>query len=181
MARVPDPTGSMTPEMAELYQRLVGQRGRIDGMYRSLLNHPRLTRLISDLGAFLRFESGALPGDLRELAILWVARRLHASYEWVKHTPPARVAGLPEPVIEAIRTGQAPPELTDEQQAVIEVVNCVLEKRSIPQGLQDGLAARIGLPGVIEIVVIVGFYQMIAGVIFAFDVPLPEGMEDPLI
>lgn len=35
------------------------------------------------------------------------------------------------------------------------------------------------LPGVVELVVLCGFYEMIAGVIFAFDVPLPEGAADP--
>ena len=36
------------------------------------------------------------------------------------------------------------------------------------------------MPGVVELVVLCGFYEMIAGVIFAFDVPLPEGAPDPL-
>ena len=37
----------------------------------------------------------------------------------------------------------------------------------------------MGIKGVIELVVLVGFYSMIAGVIFSFDVPLPEGATDP--
>jgi 4-carboxymuconolactone decarboxylase len=47
--------------MAESCQQLVGKRRRIDGMYRSLFNHPDLIRHGSDLGIFLRFGSGALP------------------------------------------------------------------------------------------------------------------------
>lgn len=179
MARLPDPTAKLSPEAEELYLSLTARRGRIDGMYRSLLHYPELTRLVSELGTFLRFDSGALPPDLRELAILWVSRQLNAAYEWVKHAPPARAAGLPEKVIEAVRTGREEQELTGDQKAVLDAARCVLERRSIPQALQDGLAARLGLPGLIELVVLCGFYQMIAGVIFAFDVPLPEGEEDP--
>ena len=37
----------------------------------------------------------------------------------------------------------------------------------------------MGIKGVIELVVLVGFYRMIAGVIFSFDVPLPEDATDP--
>jgi len=181
MARLPDPTAALSPAGEELYRSLTARRGPIDDMYRSLLNHPELTRAVSELGTFLRFGSGALPPDLRELTILWVARQLHAAYEWVKHTPPARAAGLSGKVIEAIRAGRAEQELTDTQKAVIDAAACVLGKRSIPQPLQDRLVAALGLQGLIELVVLCGFYQMIAGVIFAFDVPLPDGEEDPFL
>jgi 4-carboxymuconolactone decarboxylase len=52
MAKLPDPTPSLSPQGQELYQQLLAKRGRIDGMYRSLLNHPELTRHVSDLGTF---------------------------------------------------------------------------------------------------------------------------------
>ena len=181
MARLPDPMAAPTPAAADLYRQLAARRGRIDGMYRTLLNHPQLTRYVSDLGTYLRFGSGALPADLRELAILWLARQVNAAYEWVKHTPPARAAGLSEELIEAVRTGREEGKLTDTQKAVIDAASCVLARRSISQGLQDGLIAALGLQGLIELVVLCGFYQMIAGVICAFDVPLPPGAADPFI
>lgn len=179
MALLPDPMAAPTPAAADLYRELAARRGRIDGMYRSLLNHPELTRHVSDLGTYLRFGSGALPADLRELAILWVARQLNAAYEWVKHTPPAQAAGLSQELIEAVRTGREEGQLTETQKAVIDAAGCVLARRSLPQDLQDRLLARLGLQGLIELVVLCGFYQMISGVIFAFDVPLPEGEDDP--
>lgn len=179
MVKLPDPTSSLSPQGQALYQRLVAKRGRIDGMYRSLLNHPELTQYVSDLGAFLRFGSGALPDALRELLILWVARELGAAYEWVKHEPAARKAGLPAALIEAIRTRQELPGLDGLQQSALAAAQCVLNRRSIPQVVQDELAAALGLEGVVELVVLCGFYEMVAGVIFAFDVPLPEGAADP--
>ncbi|OGP71343.1 MAG: carboxymuconolactone decarboxylase [Deltaproteobacteria bacterium RBG_13_58_19] len=179
MARLPDPIGSLDPQAQELYHRLVAKRGRIDGMYRSLLNHPELTQHVSDLGTFLRFGAGVLPDAVRELTIIYLARRLGAAYEWVKHVPHAREAGVPEKAIEAIRQGQDPPELSEVQQGALRVAQCVLDRKSIPADLQDTLKAALGLKGVIELVVLCGFYQMIAGVIFAFDVPLPEGEREP--
>lgn len=181
MAKLPDPTSSLSPQAQKLYQRLMANRGRIDGMYRSLLNHPALTQPVSELGTFLRFGSGVLPGALRELLILWVARQLGAAYEWVKHALVARTVGVPPAGIEAIRTNQKPPELTDLQQAALTAAHSVLCRRSIPQEIQDRLTAALGVPGVMELVVLCGYYQMIAGVIFAFDVPLPEGERDPFI
>jgi 4-carboxymuconolactone decarboxylase len=179
MARLPDPTDSLTPPARQLYQQLAAQRGRIDGMYRSLLNHPTLTKHVSDLGAYLRFGSGALPDALRELVILWMARQLGAAYEWVKHAPVAEKAGLPTPIIEAIRTQKDPPGLDALQQAALSAAQCVLNRRSIAPEIQNALIEKLGLEGIVELVVLCGFYQMIAGVIFAFDVPLPEGATAP--
>jgi 4-carboxymuconolactone decarboxylase len=181
MARLPDPMAAPTPAAAELYRQLAARRGRIDGMYRTLLNHPELTRRVSDLGTYLRFGSGALPADLRELTILWVAKQLNAGYEWVKHLPPARAAGLSEELLEAVRTGREEGILTAAQKAVIDAAGCVLARLSLPQALQDRLSAALGLEGLLELVVLCGFYQMIAGVIFAFDVPLPEGAAAPFV
>jgi len=179
MATLPDPTSSLSPQGQELYRQLVAKRGRIDGMYRSLLHHPELTRQVSDLGAFLRFGSGALPATVRELVILWVARELGAAYEWVKHEPVARQAGLSADVIEAIQTRRPLTGLDSLHHAALSAARCVLQRRSIPQPVQDQLAAALGLPGVVELVVLCGFYEMIAGVIFAFEVPLPPGAADP--
>jgi 4-carboxymuconolactone decarboxylase len=179
MARLPDPTGSLTPDARALYDQLASKRGRIDGMYRSLLNHPELTRRVSDLGTFLRFGAGALPDAVRELVILWLARQVAAPYEWVKHLPPARAAGLTEDTIAALRAGQDPPGLDPSQQAALKVARCALDLVSIPAGLQAEVIGLLGLNGLIELVVLVGFYRMIAGVIFTFDVPLPEGAAPP--
>jgi len=179
MARLPDPTGSLSPAAQALYDELVGRRGRIDGMYRSLLNHPELARRVSDLGTFLRFGSGTLPAAVRELVILWLARRVGAAYEWVKHEPPARAAGLSDAVIAALRAGREPPGLDETQQGALVAARCVVESRSISPDLQERLIGLVGMEGIIELVVLVGFYRMIAGVIFAFDVPLPEGATEP--
>ncbi|MFI5329983.1 MAG: hypothetical protein ACHQ2F_02965 [Desulfobaccales bacterium] len=108
-----------------------------------------------------------------------MARELGAAYEWVKHEPVARKAGVSTAVIEAIRTHHALPGLEDLQQAALAAAQCGLERRSIPPAVQDELAAALGLQGVLEMAVLCGFYEMIAGVLFAFDVPLPEGVVDP--
>jgi 4-carboxymuconolactone decarboxylase len=179
MAKVPDPVSSLDPQAQALYDHLVAERGRIDGMYRSLLNHRELAQRIGELGSYLRFGDSVLPDEVRELAILQMARRLGVAYEWIKHVPPAREAGISKTVIEQLRQDQKPDGLTTVQEAALSVVECVLGGQSIPQNTQDALAEQVGLKGVIELVVLCGIYQMIAAVIFAFDVPLPEGSHDP--
>jgi 4-carboxymuconolactone decarboxylase len=86
---------------------------------------------------------------------------------------------LPDTVIAALRAGKDPLDLDQTQQGALVAARCVLASRPIPPDLQETLIGLVGVKGVIELVVLVGFYRMIAGVIFAFDVPLPEGAAAP--
>jgi len=179
MARVTEPKAPLSPKAQDIYNHLIATRGRIDGMYRTLLNHPDLLEHVSQLGTYFRFGDSRLPDGLRELAILHTARKLGAAYEWVKHEPCARDAGIDPEVINELKAGQLPEGLSATQRRVLEAVDYALARVSIPAELQNSLEKELGLESVIELVALCGFYQMIAGVIFAFDVPLPEGSKKP--
>ena len=181
MARLPDPTAPLTPEAQEVYDELVSSRGALHGPYKTLLHHPELARRVGDLGSFLRFGEGALPGDVREIVILSVARRARSSFEWVMHEPLALKQGVGSDTVQAIRNGTAPVGLSPLQARAIEAAGYVLGDQSIPETLQNDLIERVGVRGVVELVVLAGFYEMIAGVISAFDVPLPDGSPDPFL
>jgi len=183
MARLPDPVeAGLKGDAADLYAELKEKRGRIDGMYRAMLNHPALTRKVSALGSFFRFGGSVLPDAARELVILHVSARLGAGYEWVKHVGPARGAGLSDGLIEGLRLGDHT-LLDPGQRALLAVADHALALSSIPEALQESVIADfgpdLGIEAVVEAVVLVGFYRCIAGVIACFDVPLPEGAQPP--
>ena len=179
MARLPDPTDNLDHQAQEVFDRLRSKRGPIHGMYRAMMNHPALTERVAALGSYFRFEDSRLPADVRELTILWVARRAGAAYQWVQHEPPAQKAGVPQKIIDALRAGQEPAGLTPVQKKVLAALQYVMDKKSIPSDLQDELIGELGVQGLVELVVLCGYYLMIAGVIFAFDVPLPADSSDP--
>ncbi|MFO1463524.1 MAG: carboxymuconolactone decarboxylase family protein [bacterium] len=178
MARLPDPIPQLDPEAKHLYEAMAAKRGRIDGMYGAMFNHPALVEHVANLGSYLRFGA-TLPGPVRELAILLCARRLAVPYEWVKHVPPAEAAGLSPEVIEAVRLEQDLRDFSPLFPKTAQAVACVLAEQSLPADLQAELEAALGLQGVLELVVLAGFYRMIAAFIRAFDVPLPPGSAAP--
>jgi hypothetical protein len=47
------------------------------------------------------------------------------------------------------------------------------------QRLQDETEQEVGVTGVVELVVLAGYYQAIAAVLLAFEVPLPVGTPAP--
>lgn len=178
MAQLPDPLDRLDAEGRKVYERITARRGPIRGPYAPLMHHPALAEPVAALGEFLRFD-GALPEDVRELAILVTARAVRQPFEWVMHEPIARRAGLPEDVIEHVRRQGDPSRLPGRYADAARVVAHALAFESIPADLQARVEAALGVRGLLELVVLAGFYRLIAGVLFAFDVPPPAGEPPP--
>ena len=178
MAKLADPLDSLPPEAKRVYDKITAKRGLVRGPFASLMHDPELAERVGDLGEYLRF-GGTLPGDIRELAVLVTARAIDQPYEWVAHAKIARTEKLPDEVIERVRTrgdlAALPPRLARPAR----VVQHVLANESIPRALQDEVQRELGLGGLMELVVLVGHYRLIAGVLFAFDTPLPDGTPPP--
>lgn len=178
MAQLPDILGALPPEAQKLYDRITAKRGKIGGPFVPLMHHHALAERVSDLGEYLRFGS-TLPGDLRELGILIIARHVGQPYEWIMHAPVALKEGLPAEIIEHIRARSDLSTLPARYVRAARVVQHVLARESLPQTLQDETEQEVGVTGLVELVVLAGYYQTIAAVLFAFDVPLPEGTPPP--
>ncbi len=178
MARLADPLDSLDPEAQKVYDKIVARRGQLRGPYAPLMHHPALAEPVADLGEYLRFKS-VLPGDIREMAILIVACAVSQPFEWWAHAPYARREGLPDDVIELIRTRGDLSALPQRYADAVRIVRHVLDHESLPQALQDRVKGTLGIAGVLELVVLAGYYQLIAGVLFSFDVPLPSGEQKP--
>jgi 4-carboxymuconolactone decarboxylase len=178
MARLPDILGALAPDAQKVYDRITAKRGKIGGPYVPLMHHPALTERVADLGEYLRFGS-TLPGDLRELAILITARHVAQPFEWIMHAPVALKEGLPAEIVELIRSRGDLSTLPARYVRAARVVQHVLARETVPQVLQDETEQEVGVTGVVELVVLAGYYQTIAAVLFAFDVPLPGGTPSP--
>ena len=155
-----------------LYEKMSARRKAqgegFGGPYVALLNHPELARRVEELGFFLKFE-GALPRTVYQFIVLTIARATGADYEWQDHIAHARAAGLPEEVIDCIgsaRTGSLPEPYA--------LVQSILTKTTawqvVPDDLQQRAAGQWGKHGLVEIVVLSGFYQMFSAINQGFDI-----------
>ena len=155
-----------------LYEKMSARRKAqgegFGGPYVALLNHPELARRVEELGFFLKFE-GALPRTVYQFIVLTIARATGADYEWQDHIAHARAAGLPEEVIDCIgsaRTGSLPEPYA--------LVQSILTKTTawqvVPDDLQQRAAGQWGKRGLVEIVVLSGFYQMFSAINQGFDI-----------
>jgi 4-carboxymuconolactone decarboxylase len=160
----------------DVWGRIAQSRGRVVGPFAALLHSPVLAGRTADLGTYVRFES-TLPGAVRELVILSVARVFDCAFEWAYHVPEARKAGVSAATIQAVR-GRRPPGDRDEA-LVVDYVSQLLVTHRAEDGTVAALRARLGLEGVVELTATIGYYAMLACTLNAFDVR-PESSEEAL-
>jgi 4-carboxymuconolactone decarboxylase len=167
---------SLSPEGTAVWDSIAGSRGSVVGPYKPLMQVPPLAQRVADLGSYLRFQS-LLPGADRELAICAVARELGAQYEWLAHAPIALREGTRPEAVEVVRLLGPLDSLTDREQLIVEVARSLYRQHALPEELFARAQKELGQPQLTELVALVGYYGLIAFVLAAFEVPLPEGRQ----
>ncbi len=176
MSRLPDLRhDQMTAEQRRVHGEIAaGPRGHVVGPLKVWLHAPGLADRAQKLGAYARFES-SLPPELSELAILVTGSAWKAEFEWYAHARLARTAGIPERVIEAIRTG-AEPELADPKaRAVYAVARELHGTRALAKETYAAAEVALGREGLVDLIGILGYYTLVSMTLNAFAVPTPDG------
>ncbi len=175
MASLPDPTKMLTGEGRKIYEDISARRaakGVHDlGPYVPLLNHPQLAKRIEQVGYYYKYEA-TLPRNIYQFVVLVFSELSGIAFEWADHIAAARAAGLSDEIIADIAQGKT--TFPEPYGSVRACMSCALEYKSIPQQLQHEIIGAFGIPGLLEIVTLCGFYGLIGMVNVCFNVPLPE-------
>jgi 4-carboxymuconolactone decarboxylase len=163
VARVPYvKRDELDAEGQEIYDRIRRDRNspEVGLQFRALLHNPRAAGYLTSLGAQLRFQS-AMPDDLKELAILLVAREWNSAIEWTGHAVLAARAGVSAASIEAIRTGKAPEALTEPEQVIAHVVHQLLRQKDVSDDLFAAAQELVGTRGVVDLALTCSYYTAV--------------------
>lgn len=181
MAELPDVREKLSGKDKELYERMLARRetkgAGLRGPYVPLMNHPELASRVEELGFYLKFES-TLPRDVYQFIVLTMSRCNNVAFEWIDHEEKARAAGLPEDIIEALRNN-ACENLPDRYALVHRALYNFRANKSLDEDVQDALKKEFGIKGLIEVAVLIGFYDLIGIINQGFAVPLPKGAKKP--
>ena len=126
-------------------------------------------------------DPGPLPMRDRELVIFRTAARIGADYEWGMHSALfAERCGIDEAQLDAL--AHSAPDAgpwTGAEAALIATVDALIDRRHLSDAEFERFSAHFSDDQMIEIVQLVGFYQGVALIVGAFDIPPEPGT--PLI
>ena len=156
-----------------------GPRGGMRGPFEAWLRSPGLADHAQKLGAYCRFGT-SLAKDVSELAILLTGKRYRAQFEFWAHARLARDAGVPDDVIEAIRTDAEPQLRREVDKAVYALVTEYFATTRVSDATYERALAALGERGLVDLVGLVGYYSLVSMTLNVFEVGLPEGEAEPL-
>ena len=170
----------MTPEQRAAAQAVIdGPRGALYGPFVPLLRSPELMSCTQRMGEYLRYRS-ALGTRLSELAILVTARQWDQQVEWAIHAPIAAQAGIPQRLIDAIASGEAPAGMAPDEQTVHDFSMELHTSKQVSDATWGRALALFGEQGVTDLVAINGYYTLLAMVMNAAQSSAPPSTAEPL-
>jgi NAD(P)-dependent dehydrogenase (short-subunit alcohol dehydrogenase family)/alkylhydroperoxidase family enzyme len=151
--------------------------GRPPNLFATLARHRRLFR------GWLWFAGSLMPGGRlpridTELVILRVAHNCRSDYEWRHHVRLGGQAGLSEGDITRIADGADAPGWSERQSLLLKAADELHHLRVITDELWRQLAEHFNEVELIELVMLIGHYEMLSMALASLGVELDEIPED---
>jgi len=153
---------------------LAGPRKSLDGPFSAMLHSPDMADPLQGLGAAVRFN-GRIPPPIRELAILLVARRWKAQFEWHVHRLHALELGLDAAICDAIEKKRRPHSMSAAEEAAYDFCHGLLETGTVADEAFDAAVRAFGESGAVDLIATVGYYTTVSFLLNADRYPVPEG------
>lgn len=147
--------------------------GRFIGPFNPSLLHPQLTE------PFLRLQAAeeahtTIDERTRQVIILSVGAIWNAPYELYAHSAVARAAGLGDDAIDTLVSGGLPQQLSGSEKLAHRLARQLSTEHRLDDDLYADAARNFGAKGILDIVLLVGIYDTVCGILSAFAIPAPE-------
>jgi 4-carboxymuconolactone decarboxylase len=170
----------MSAPQKKMFENLIsGERRGASGPFNVLLRSPEMGDLAQQFGASMRFHS-TIPPKLNELAIIITARHWTSQYEWYAHRRAAQAAGLPQAIIDAVAAGTRPATMAPEEEAVYNFCTELLNTKQVSDATFKAARDRFGERGVVDLIGVTGYYQLVSMLLNVDRYPLPDGVQPEL-
>jgi 4-carboxymuconolactone decarboxylase len=170
----------MTPAQKTMTDHMLsGERRGMGGPFNVLLRSPEMGDLVQQLGARVRFHS-CLEPRLNEFAIIITARHWTAQYEWYAHKRAALQAGLSPAIVDAVAAGRGPASMQPDEATLHAFCDELLKTRQVSDVTFDAAVKAFGERGVVDLIGVIGYYQLVSALLNVDRHPLPDGVKPEL-
>jgi 4-carboxymuconolactone decarboxylase len=147
--------------------------------YRAYIRNPDLAPRLSALSEYLRWNTTLAP-RLSEFAILITARQWTAQYEWFAHYPLALKAGLDPKILGDLAAGRRPDTMRDDEAALYDLVTALYRDKKVTDPVYKAAADKFGERGVMDIIGIIGYYDLVSMTLITMQAAAPNDSVPPL-
>lgn len=171
----------MTPGQKAVTDKILSGeiKGGTGGPLNVLLRGPDVAEGVARYSDYIRFHS-TVPVRLNELAALLTTRYWTAQFPFVVHHRAAAQAGLNEALIAAIAEGKRPNPMQKDEEIVYNFVTGVLKTTQISDANFTAAKELLGERNLVELLGVVGYYQIVSMVVNTDRYPLAEGQKAEL-
>ena len=152
---------------------LAGTRTSLNGPFNVLLRSPDMGNITQKLGEYLRFKT-TVPRRLNEMAIIMTARAWTSQYEWYAHKTLALEAGLSASVVDDIQAGRRPTGMKPDETVIYDFWTELRTKHRVSDATFAAAKTLLGERGVVDLIGVMGYYDIISMVLNVDRYPLPQ-------
>ena len=139
----------------------------------AMMGHsPGALKAVASVGEHVRFHS-VLDEVLREMVICTVSQEVGNFYEWCHH-----IHRMPDDMREAVGTPAAE-ELPAPRGPALRFSRLVANNEAVDDALVEEIRASLGDQGLVDLTVMVGYYQLIGTFCTTLQVPIEDGLVRP--
>lgn len=150
------------------------RKAPIFGPFEVMLYSPAMMTNAREVGDYMKAGS-AIPRNLAELAILYIAKDWNQDYVWHQHVPLALKAGINQSHVDALGHGQKPANMNDDEDAVYAFVSELVRNHQVGDQTFDRINRRFGNKGVVDLTSLTAFYAHLSMQLNVAKFKLPPG------
>lgn len=158
----------------ELLAPIKTERGSVPNIYATLARHPKLFTPRLTFGRYIQ-RGSTVPARDREILILRIAWLSSGEYEWSAHTTIGIQNGLTKEDIQRIAKGAQAPGWSAFDATLVRAADELYQNMFIGDPTWSRLAKRYDTHQMMDLVMTVGGYHMLAMALNSFGVQLEQG------
>ena len=173
----------LTPEQQKMVTMLTTppRNSQINtGPFNAYARSPGLGILLLQVSDFVRFNS-SLPPRLSEFAIMIAARQWSQLYEWRAHYPLAIKGGLDRQILVDLGAGHRPQGMKDDETALYDYCIEMYRDKDVSDASFKAALAQFGERGVMDLIGIIGYYDLVSMALITQRTTGKPGDEPPLL
>jgi 4-carboxymuconolactone decarboxylase len=163
----------------ELFDSMRPQ-ARTMNVFRTFAHHPDLMRAWLGFAAYV-LRSSTLEPRMRELVVLRVGWQCRSPYEWGQHVNLGRRSGVNDTDLERLTQGPDADGWSVAEAAALRATDELIGRHTLDDATWADLTTHFSTRQVLDLIFLVGQYQLVAGALNALRVERDDGLDASVV